>query len=523
MDTKLDFNIKDIAVSNNMVAQSAMQSEWSASQTPFDTIGAKARVLADIAVLMAVAGDERANSILEEAEEVAALIGSSGIEGLFSQHTVKYIEGRRKIVNGGASQDHPMKIRPKEELESQIEKAEKLARDQKGYYPRALISIAKAVIPINWKQAGEIMTRAEQTADRAEGGYRAQLLLELAKLRRQMGQTQAAEGLEQRAVQAAKNQPDLLAGYRDWLAIKGMQVALSLRQVASARHGLVKREFHSDQALANLALGLASQSPSDARVLVEKIQDRSQRFRALAGIAGHLEKLEVEKLIDEIVENCTKAEDDFILLECSDAIVDNYPNLGKVLADQIIDPAKRILAWMGLVDALEGIEQKEILEEAYSLGKSVDQKSAILADGVARLGAIFLSDGDHRAEECFRQAITAARGESSVFKQGEVLCKIAAAIGTNDPIRAKILLEDCADLSLRINGIRARGKILGKCTAVAMNFDPEMACRLLAETRYLGRANFLDAVAQIIEPIVERYGATYAWKLYQVLIDAERF
>ena len=148
MTAALDEGTLGFATTSSMVTQTAVESRWVAGRTPYDTIGAKARALADIARKMADAQDPRAEATFDEAESVAAMIEQNasglapdlltldsdlvGARKVFHEHTLDYIAARRH-----PHPEHPPAEPSAAEVERRLLAAEIGPSDDAGFYPRA--------------------------------------------------------------------------------------------------------------------------------------------------------------------------------------------------------------------------------------------------------------------------------------------------------------------------------------------------------------------------------------------------
>ncbi len=151
MTAELDQETLGFVTTSSMVTQTAVESRWVAGRTPYDTIGAKARVLADVAGEMAVCQDPRAGATFDEAEAVAALIEQNtsgaapgrfmldsdlaGAGKVFHEHTLAYIEARRH-----SGPQPPPQEPPPAEVEQRLLAAETIPVDRAGFYPRAAVA-----------------------------------------------------------------------------------------------------------------------------------------------------------------------------------------------------------------------------------------------------------------------------------------------------------------------------------------------------------------------------------------------
>lgn len=141
MPAEADPGVREFASAANMVAQTAPEARWVIDHTPIDTIGARARALADVAAELARAGDSRAEAVFAEAESVAAQIGSEGIQAVFAEHTADYIAARRNPTPEAAQPDLT-----RAELEARLQAAERMPHDGQGFHAITLLNLAKALL-----------------------------------------------------------------------------------------------------------------------------------------------------------------------------------------------------------------------------------------------------------------------------------------------------------------------------------------------------------------------------------------
>ncbi len=240
---ELDEGTRDFLSSANMASQTSLEARWVQDQNTFDTLGAKARALADVAYWLVRAGDTRGPAIFSEAEQLSSQIGDTGMQLAFSEHTRGYLSERQSEAQSGT----PMEAAAPEvsafQLESALQALEAPPVDHKGFHARALLALARAILAQDAGRAGQILDQAEAASEQAQGGYLGQVLLALADLRRKLGQEDQAVELEKRAQNEAVSGADLPSLYRAWLAEQGRTAAASFREVASISGGDLQRRL----------------------------------------------------------------------------------------------------------------------------------------------------------------------------------------------------------------------------------------------------------------------------------------
>jgi hypothetical protein len=524
MPVELDEGIRDFISSANMAAQTSMEAHWVQDQNPFDTLGAKARALADVAYWLARAGDSRASAIFSEAEGLANQIGSQDMQLAFSEHTHDYLAERRSAAQAGK----PMEIAPPAlsslQLESALQALEAPPPDRKGFHARALLALARAILDQDPERAGQILDRAEAVSGQAQGGYLGRVLLDLAELRRKIGQEDHAIELEKRAQNEATSATDLPALYRAWLAEQGRTAAASFREVAAVRGAIFKGAFYSDRVLADMAASLASKHPEDAMELTHKIKDLSQRGRALAAVAAFAPPEQAEPIVEDILALREQVERfDFLLLEALRALAPRRPDLARKLCIVLESPDMQVLGQVELASVLDGEPANQAWQKAWELAAQAPGGSVALANALARLGRFWHTLKDQRAAAAFERAIQAARDEPSSSQRVEALLDVQAIMLPLLPVPARQVLEEATRLAPQLDGIRECGRAISDIAAAWMELDPSRACHLLADLRRLGRGNFLDGITQAAPVIARRWGADLAWQIFQSMQQAEAF
>ncbi len=564
----------------NLVAQTAIEVRHVARRTPYDTIGAKARALADVAAELAAVGDPRAAEVFAEVDALldqvglghapaapgqqqsvagGIFLGDTGIEAaaeVFREHTLEYIASRRR----GLPEDvAPAPIDP-QELERLLQASEKLPPDEAGFYARALIGLAEALLAGGDPQRARVaLARAEAAAEGAAGGFRAELWVHLAGLWRALGQEDMAIVLDQKALALAEDEADFGAQYRAWLAQRGRQVVVDLAEVAMVRGAIQKRRHYSDRALAQMAQSLAVEDAEQALRLARDIGDPQQWALAYAAVAGHLalgegagkedadlerrgpregdaapERLgpRVGEMVQEILDRLEPLpgdQRDLAINGAVEVLARLDPSRAQRLAEAIGDGASRAVA-LTLVagepasSSGEATARWEAAWQAASQPTTQTAESgATWARALTRLAAHWASTGDPRAGQAWDRAERAALAEPWAIARVEALSGLAEALRSMLPERARHILAQAEADARREGNLRGRSKSLGGIAASWMLIDPARACQLLADLWRLGRPNFLDGVARIAPRSVSLGGVALAWRLVEALDAAEGF
>jgi AAA ATPase domain len=525
MPAELDEAARDYISNANMTAQkTSIEARWVQDQNVFDTLGAKARALADVAYWLARAGDGRRESIFAEAEELVNQIGSQGMELAFSEHTRDYISQRRSAAEAGAIIESAPPPISALEMESALQALEAPPLDRKGFQARALLALARTIVDQDAGRAGQILDRAEAASEQAQSGYLGRALMELAELRRKLGQTERAIELEKRAQSEATSGVNLPALYRAWLAELGQTAAASFREVASVRGAIFKGAYYSDRVLADMAASLAADNPEDALELANKINDLSQRGRALAAVAAYAPAEQAEPIVESILALRENVENfDFLILEALRALAPRRTDLARKLCVVLESPDMQVLGQVELASALDGNAATEAWQKAWDLAAQAPGGSVALANALARLGLYWRTRQDPRAVAAIERALQAARDEPSPPQRVEALIDVAEIMRPVFPAPARDVLEEATRLAPKLDGIRECGRALSDLAAAWMELDPSRAFQLLADLRRLGRGNFLDSITQAAPVIGRRWGADLAWQIFQSMQQAEAF
>ena len=250
---------------SNMMVQTASEAGWSLRQATFDTVGARARAMADVAAAMARAGAPGAQELFDRADEIAAGIPAAGMGELFGAHARDYIAAQRALpAETIAAPDATT-------LESRLAIHSHPPADGRGFYAQAFLALAEALARRGAvDRSVALLQQARESAAAADGGYRARLLARMAGLLAEMGRAQRAKESAQaaddvnpellvtgrpgaaelsslasldllaqqlagEARQIAGEDADLLASYRALLAQMGTTWAAELREIAGAR------------------------------------------------------------------------------------------------------------------------------------------------------------------------------------------------------------------------------------------------------------------------------------------------
>lgn len=527
MPVDADSGVREFASAANMVAQTAPEARWVIDHTPIDTIGAKARALADVAAELARAGDPRAEAVFTEAESVAAQIGSTGIEAVFAEHTADYIAARRR-----PAPDSPLPPVDAASLESRLQASERVPRDGEGFHAITLLNLARALLAAGEEgQARSVLERAIVVAEAADGGFQAKHLADAATLLRRAGDEETAGRLDTKVSQLADTEADLPTSYRAWLAERGREVVTTLREVAMTRAGFVKRRYYSDKALSQMAESLAAEDPDGAELLAEEIRDASLRTRAHATALGYLARRDdpgagrVEQMIEETVRMAPEHDRDYLRAEAVAVLAPLYSGGARRFGDGIEADDLKVTALVEIGAALvaEGQAAAEVWDEAWQVAQGVVRKTATLARALARLGRHWAEAGDSRAAEAFTLALEAARVEPSGVERADALTQIAVAMSPSGADEARAILEEAEATARQLDGARARGRALSRIAGAQMDLDPARACHLLANLRRLGRPNFLDGLAQIVPGAATLGGAPLLWQIFEAIEQTSAF
>ncbi|HBY99420.1 MAG TPA: hypothetical protein DEP84_36695, partial [Chloroflexi bacterium] len=369
MPVDADPGVREFASAANMVAQTAPEARWVIDHTPIDTIGAKARALADVAAELARAGDSRAEAVFVEAESVAAQIGSAGIESVFAEHTADYVAARRRM-----SPEPPLPPVEAASLESRLQATERVPRDGEGFYAITLLNLAKTLLAAGEEGQGRsVLERAIVAAEAADGGFQAKQLADAATLLRQTGDEEAAGRLDTKVSQLADSEADLPTSYRAWLAERGREVVTTLREVAMTRAGFVKRRYYSDKALLQMAESLAAEDPDGAELLAQEIRDVSLRTRAHATALGSLARRKdpgadrVVQLIEETVLMAPEHDRDYLRAETVAVLAPLSPGGARRFSDSIEADDLKVTALVDIGAGLvaQGQAAAEVWDEAW--------------------------------------------------------------------------------------------------------------------------------------------------------------
>jgi tetratricopeptide (TPR) repeat protein len=529
MTVDLDPAMREEVSASTMVSQTAPESAAIMNGIPFDTAGAKARALADVAAEMDRAGQSQlAEAVFDEAEGLLHQMPAiMEIHELFSSHTSEYIAAKR----------HPEPEEPQPEpavaaVEASLETAEGWPPDLQGFYGLTLQALARALLAGGrTDQARHVLERAEAVAQEAQGGYRAKLLADAAALWQEAGDSEKAAALTGKARTTAGKDADLLAGYRALLARVGRQWAASLREVAMSRAIISKQRYYSDKAVSQMAQSLAADDPEEALVLAHTIQDGSQRACALASVAGHLAVTDadaaggwIRKIID-IASGLAEDSIDYVLASSAEILAPLYPPGAEQISEAIADLSFKTAT---LVDAAagraeQGMDSAAAWDRVWSTAQSTSEGGATLAMAVARIGQHWAEAGDARAADAFALAQEAVQVEPSPVERIDAMIQIAMRLGPSRPDEACALLEEARTQAGAMRGARARGQALSRIAGAYMDLDPERAWRLLAELRGLGRDSFLDGVARIVPGAARLGGTELVSQVFAALEDGRSF
>jgi hypothetical protein len=524
MEEEVDQELQDYISVATMVSQTAVQADYVSRRVPMDFLGSKARALADIASKMVGFNKSRAKRLFRRAESLADRIPAEDIYLIYKEHTVEYIASRRSPE----PETTPQPVRSLTEIEAALQRNEYLPPDAKGFLPRTYLNLAQALVRLDVQKAIQVCKQAERAALDAEGGFRAQVLLQLASLRRQLGQENVAIELERQAVQAAKDNIDLLTGYQTWLVEKGRLAVVSLREIVGQRAVLRKGEYYSDTALAEMALSLVKEHPEEAKILVDGIGDPSQRARGLAGLAGYCPETTEETIIQDIF-NLRPGNSpevfNYALLQAVQILAPLKANLARQLMEAISDLALKAQALLSLAltQSSESVSTDSLWEELWQMAQMGDPQGVAWAVTLARMASTFTQAGDARTAQAIDLALAAARSEPSLLQRADALRQIALAVLSKQPDQARIVLHEAEATSRKLEGLRDCGRVLSDIAAVWMRFDPAEACQLLSELHYFGRMNYLAAIAQVVPPAIERWGSDMGWQIYQAIQAGEGF
>ncbi len=529
--------LADISNIITMVTQTVGQQDWIRRQTPYDVMGAKARALADVAAELQQAGevhalfdDTASAQCFAEAEELAAKIPDMGMHGQFAEHTRAYIADRRTRLP-----EPPHPPRSLAEIEVNLQAAEQRMPDPKGFLTRALLSLARALSVAHPVLLRGLLQRAEVALSGVNPGYVASLLLEIAGLYRSIGQDQTAARLEQKGVVTAGEDPGLLLGYTKWLQQHGLEEA-SLREVMTTRAGLAKESFYSQQALANMTASLVTSDLASAKEMLKRLVEPMQRARALAALAGVLTENDAAPMMQEILALAvrqgiapatpgavgvygTSSSTDLILSEALHVLAPVQPERAQQLAQALTSPALKAQALVELAvsPVTAPKDAAELWEQAWAVCSITKTQDTELSEVLARQGEHWAQLGDPRAEAAFINAVQAARSDPSDLRKVRALTAVASRMINWRARFAGEILEEAANGARQLAGVRECGRVLSDTAAVWMELEPSRAMAILAELRFLGYANFLDGVSQVIPSAVRRWGADLGVKLDQAL------
>ncbi len=524
MPVELDNATRDFITSANMVAQTSIEAGWVQDQNLFDTLGAKARAMADVACWLVRAGDPRGQEIFNQAEELADQIGSQGMQLAFKEQTDAYLASRRLAAESGADLDEVPPALSSLELESALQAQEGPPPDRKAFLARALLALAHGLIEQDPDRADQILAQVETSCQQAGSGYLARALLELAELRRKLGQADKAVELEKRAQDEAAAGADLPTLYRDWLAEQGLAAAASLREIATVRGAVFKGAYFNDRALADMAASLAAEHQQEALELAQKINDLSQRGRALAAVAAFAPSDLADQIVDSILAIRNQVERfDFLLLEALRVLAPRRPDLAGRLCQALASPDNQVLGQVELASTLQGPEADQAWQQAWDLSATVTGGSVALAGALARLAAFWHSRKDQRSAAAFERALQAAREESSPPRKVEALLAVQRVMFPILPLPARQVLEEATRLAPQLDGIRECGRAISDSAAAWMELDPARACQLLIDLRQLGRGNFLDGIARCAPAVARRWGPDLSWQIFESLLQADAF
>jgi hypothetical protein len=193
--------------------------------------------------------------------------------------------------------------------------------------------------------------------------------------------------------------------------------------------------------------------------------------------------------------------------------------------DELSDPALKAqaLLWLAQAQTSDIVSSGSLWEELWQMAQTGDPQGAAWGITLASLARTFTQAGDARAGQAVDLALAAARAETSLLQRADALRQIALAVLSKQPDQARIILHEAEVTARKLEGLRDCGRVLGDISAVWMRLDPAEACHLLSELRYFGRMNYLDAIAQVAPPVIERWGIDLGWQIYQAIQAAERF
>ncbi|MCL7454779.1 MAG: tetratricopeptide repeat protein, partial [Anaerolineae bacterium] len=550
MEVELDAGTQEAVSAANIVVQAAPESRWVVGHIPFDTVGAKARAMADVALAMAEAGAPGAQELFDQAEEVAASIPSSGIDALFGQHARDYITAQRALPSEASAQPEPAT------LETRLLDLSHPPADSRGFQAQVLLAMARALAQAGEEQQAQSMLQQAYASARAsEGGYRARLLAQMAELLEEMGQIDLAGQWAEEARQIAGEDADLLTGYRALLAQMGTAWAADLRRVATSRVLIQKRRYYSDKALAEMAAALAERDLAEAWAVTRTIGDASQRLRAAAVVAGHLAQLataEFQQAVSSLgLPAGLSPGDDAAVWLVRDALVSQLDSGSGVRAgdhDYLLSAAVEVLAPLApgaalalssdltslafrakaLVDAAIGATSRGLpadlmWEQAWAATQTAPEATAALALATAQIASHWHGSGDARASEAWTRALDALRAEPSRLERIDASVLVATLMAPSRPDEAQSLLDEARRLVGDLEVGRAQGQALSRIAGAQMELDVERACRLLANLRRAGRDSFLDGLAHIIPEAVRLGGTRLIAQLATSLEEAQDF
>ncbi len=528
MPAELDRDTQEAMMTANLTAQTAMEADWNMQRTPYDTLGARVRAIADVAAEMIAAG-VKAEDVFTYAEVQAATITGRPMDEIYRQHTLEYIAARRTAPADEALPAHP---RPLPELEVELLAHERVPPDRKGYYARLLVNAAHPLAAAGDPRAAQVLEQAASSLDEVEGGYRAQILLEIARLERRIGREDRAGQLEQQAEIVARSDPGLLGGYPKWLAQVGRTHAASLREIGNMGKILMKSRYFSDQALANLAITLAEEDLEGATLLANEIQDDLQRARAYAGIAAQAPEDRVKELLGRVStfrRELDERQASFVLYEAVLAAAPLKRETALELARSIKPADLRASALVQTARAAEIAGQPagqlwfEASEAARQALEPVELTGASLAYALAALGEHSVAQQPEQAESYWQAAVRAANSETGDLLRVSALTEIGSSMRAARPEQAVELLDQAARLARQLEGLRDCGRAMSAIAALLLPIHEDAALENLAGLRSLGRVNFLDGLAELLPPAVERYGPDLAWQVVQAVGQAEAF
>jgi hypothetical protein len=413
-----------------------------------------------------------------------------------------------------------------------LDAAERPPADRQGFYSLALLQLARALLDGgDALRARDVLERVVAAAQAAAGGYQAKLLADAAALWQDAGDGEQADALARRAAEIAGDDVDLLTGYRALLAEKGGEWAANLRTVATSRAGIRKQRYYSDKALSEMAQSLAARDLEGALVLLEEIQDGSQRARALAAIVGHsarrapdAAKGYAEKILDT-AQATPEDSRDYLLASAVEILAPLHPSSAEYLSASIAAPSFKstALADTAAGHQAQGMEASEVWEQAWQTVQTAEEATATLALAIAQIGRHWHETGDHRAIQAFDLALETVWSEPDRVERIDAAVRIAALLSSLDQKRAYDVLEKAKGQADAFTGARSRGQAMSRIVGVMMDIDPASACHLLADLRRLGLPSFLDGVGRSASSALRLGGTELVWQIFGGLEEARRF